>query len=933
MKPLHHSPPHRSQSALGGWAAVAALLLAMVTALLTMTSSAQGAVPANRNDPCATGNRNSCGTTGVGKYETYRYGTRWFGDFRGAVEDETTTFCIDLRFWYPGKQYRYAKISPAGLKNRDGRTVPPESLRQMSYALWKYGRSNNRNQQMAVMLYTHHLMGDERPGEVDPRVLGAAVAATYRRIERESERLHGPYTLRAELPAKGVVGVPVRGSVTLRSADGNPVPNTQVRVEVEGGRASAATVTTNARGVATMQVTPNATGRVVVNATSADLPATLPTIYAPTQRAAARNGQRLAAPASQQVSARAVSAAEKATIRVDTTARPAVQLVGEPNRDQIRLQGVPPGRKTTVTSLLFGPFRSQEQMSCDGEPYARNTVEVSESGTVQSPEVRPDRVGFYTYQVIIEGDDTINGVVTRCGIPAETFQVQTQPSVVTQVSNARIAPGDQLFDNLTVTGLNGESATVEVTLHGPYPTREALKCDGTPVWSGSVRADGDGDYVTEPFTVTTPGFYTYTERIVAQGFVRPQQSECAVVSETSIVIGTPAITTQISKQRSQVGDRVTDDAVITGLGALQAEVVAELWGPYPSEEAMTCTGTPFWKGTFTANGDGTYTTAPVRVDRAGYYTYRESILPGETTNGVVTECGKASQTTITTAKPAVTTVASSEVITPGARIFDTLRVTGLGRTPAEVKVDLYGPFPTRDAMRCTGTPHWSGTVRVTGDGTYRTEATTVNRVGFYVYRERLEGGDQVTTFQGECGLVSETALAKPTINTGRSDERATTTAQARLNQSRSGSRPTRVRVPALGINAPVDPAGINLSKGELAVPANISRLGWWRDGSAPGSANGATLIAGHVDSARRGAGAFFGLKRARAGQRIQVTTAAGGTRTYRITSVRLVLKDRLPDDIFSLKGRSRLVLVTCGGPFDRASGHYKDNIIVTAVPV
>jgi hypothetical protein len=32
-------------------------------------------------------------------------------------------------------------------------------------------------------------------------------------------------------------------------------------------------------------------------------------------------------------------------------------------------------------------------------------------------------------------------------------------------------------------------------------------------------------------------------------------------------------------------------------------------------------------------------------------------------------------------------------------------------------------------------------------------------------------------------------------------------------------------------------------------------------------------------------------------------------------------------------GRARLVLVTCGGPYNRTTGHYRDNIVVTAVPV
>ena len=40
-----------------------------------------------------------------------------------------------------------------------------------------------------------------------------------------------------------------------------------------------------------------------------------------------------------------------------------------------------------------------------------------------------------------------------------------------------------------------------------------------------------------------------------------------------------------------------------------------------------------------------------------------------------------------------------------------------------------------------------------------------------------------------------------------------------------------------------------------------------------------------------------------------------------------------PDEIYSLRGPARLVLVTCGGPFNERVGSYRDNIVVTAVPV
>src|SRR5262249_35818840 len=72
---------------------------------------------------------------------------------------------------------------------------------------------------------------------------------------------------------------------------------------------------------------------------------------------------------------------------------------------------------------------------------------------------------------------------------------------------------------------------------------------------------------------------------------------------------------------------------------------------------------------------------------------------------------------------------------------------------------------------------------------------------------------------------------------------------------------------------------------------------------------------------------------AAAGDRVEVTTAGGRTFAYRVVSVRSYLKRLLPADVFSVHGRPRLVLVTCGGPFDQAAGHYRDNIVVTAVPV
>ena len=44
----------------------------------------------------------------------------------------------------------------------------------------------------------------------------------------------------------------------------------------------------------------------------------------------------------------------------------------------------------------------------------------------------------------------------------------------------------------------------------------------------------------------------------------------------------------------------------------------------------------------------------------------------------------------------------------------------------------------------------------------------------------------------------------------------------------------------------------------------------------------------------------------------------------------MTLKAQLPPQLWVTKGPAQLALVTCGGPFDAATGHYFDNVIVWA---
>jgi LPXTG-site transpeptidase (sortase) family protein len=162
----------------------------------------------------------------------------------------------------------------------------------------------------------------------------------------------------------------------------------------------------------------------------------------------------------------------------------------------------------------------------------------------------------------------------------------------------------------------------------------------------------------------------------------------------------------------------------------------------------------------------------------------------------------------------------------------------------------------------------------------------------------------------------------------------TTSAPAQRHDPRvralARSAPVRIRIPAIGVSAPVTRVGKN-PDGTVQVPplGDHNLAGWYSYGPAPGQ-RGAAVILGHVDSLT-GISVFFYLKDLRTGDRIYVTLADGKVAVFTVDGVQKVAKTTFPTALVYGKARyPELRLITCGGPFDKASGHYLDNIIVYA---
>jgi Sortase domain len=160
-----------------------------------------------------------------------------------------------------------------------------------------------------------------------------------------------------------------------------------------------------------------------------------------------------------------------------------------------------------------------------------------------------------------------------------------------------------------------------------------------------------------------------------------------------------------------------------------------------------------------------------------------------------------------------------------------------------------------------------------------------------------------------------------------------TTAQIRIPaaapRTASAVPPTLVTLP--GVTAHVVRAAVTL--GALAIPDDVDQVGWWTGGAGVTSPSGTIVLAGHVDSARQGLGAFSTLRSVPVGTRVRLTSGGGLSRSFVVTGRRSYAKSTgLPSSLYDQDIGLRLVLITCTGAFDPVKRSYEDNLVVYAAP-
>jgi hypothetical protein len=177
---------------------------------------------------------------------------------------------------------------------------------------------------------------------------------------------------------------------------------------------------------------------------------------------------------------------------------------------------------------------------------------------------------------------------------------------------------------------------------------------------------------------------------------------------------------------------------------------------------------------------------------------------------------------------------------------------------------------------------------------------------------------------GKLARMAATAPLRPIVLRGDSAELGHGPAGPATPDDRP-AEPAHLSIPALDVSADVQRVGA--TETGVEVP-QVGRAGWFDEGPRPGEP-GRSVIIGHLDS-QNGPGLFALLPGVKTGTDVSITDASGDVHRFKVVGKAQVPKATFPTGaVYGPSDSPVLVLITCGGTYDAASG-YQDNVIVYA---
>lgn len=150
-----------------------------------------------------------------------------------------------------------------------------------------------------------------------------------------------------------------------------------------------------------------------------------------------------------------------------------------------------------------------------------------------------------------------------------------------------------------------------------------------------------------------------------------------------------------------------------------------------------------------------------------------------------------------------------------------------------------------------------------------------------------------------------------------------------FTESTSAPVPTHLTIPAINIDAGIEPVGIK-SDGSMGTPTqNIwENTGWYKYGARPGD-KGSAVLDGHLDRTGGAPAVFWNLGNLHPGDKVIITNAKGQQLNFVVTQVVAYPPQQAPlEQIFGNTSGKYLNLITCAGDWIPSQHSYSVRLVV-----
>ncbi len=277
----------------------------------------------------------------------------------------------------------------------------------------------------------------------------------------------------------------------------------------------------------------------------------------------------------------------------------------------------------------------------------------------------------------------------------------------------------------------------------------------------------NGNYNSGSFTPSQAGTYFWIASYSGDSNNNPFTASCGDNGETlTVQPAGPSITTTVSPSSITSAGSASDTATLSG-GSHPTGTIT--FTAFP--QTLGCTGTPVFTSIVNVNGNGNYQSTPFANPVPGTYNWVASYSGDANNNGLTASCGATGETlTVLRASPTITTVTlpSSMTLTTTAGWASDTAVLSNGSSPSGILTfSLFSANQT-----CSGTPLFTSTVNVNGNGNYASSSYAPPGAGIYNWLASYSGDSNNNGFTAQCGANGETLTvnkANPTVTTNVMD--------------------------------------------------------------------------------------------------------------------------------------------------------------------